>query len=123
MGTESQAKDFFTNYGLADLPRISDPENALYKVFGLSRANLTQLFGFKSIIRGFQAFIGGNGLGIPVGDPLQMPGVFLIELGKIVSSFVHQTAADRPDYAGIARCEDTACKVHAQSAIPDTPTK
>jgi hypothetical protein len=32
------------------------------------------------------------------GDGFQMPGVFLIQGDEILNSFVHESAADRPNY-------------------------
>ncbi|HBB74333.1 MAG TPA: hypothetical protein DC048_07770, partial [Planctomycetaceae bacterium] len=54
----------------------------------------------------------GHGLGPLVGDGFQMPGAFLIKDGRIVASYRHAHAADRPDYAGLA------CGVSRPAASP-----
>lgn len=104
MSPESHAGSFFRRYGLEDLPRVSDPRRTLYRAFGLARGGLMRLFGPKVWVRGFQAaLLGRHGIGRLVGDGFQMPGVFLIFHGEVLSSYRHHTAADRPDYLSMAR--------------------
>ena len=103
MGTESQGLDLVRDYGLAEVPVVSDPERKLYREMGLQRGTLGQLLGWGVWWRGFvAAMIQRHGVGRLVGDGFQMPGVFLIVDGKIVASYLHKTAADRPDYLQIA---------------------
>jgi hypothetical protein len=102
MGSETKAKDFFANYNAENFPRFSDPKKILYQTFGLETGSLTQVLGAKSFIRGLSAF--KYGIGTPVGDVWQMPGVFLIHKGEILKSFVHETISDLPDYQEIV-CE------------------
>src|SRR5437763_929202 len=47
MGKEEYAAKFFRRYGLGDVPRISDPNQALYRAFGLNRGTFHSLFGPK----------------------------------------------------------------------------
>lgn len=102
---EQQAKAFAAKYGLGGIPRFSDPEKALYEHFGLKRGKLGQLFGLKSFTRGFKAgIVDGHGIGTIGGDPLQMPGAFLVFRNAIVAAYRHESAADRPDYAAMADC-------------------
>jgi peroxiredoxin len=100
MGSEEKSAQYFQSYGLADVLRISDPNQALYRAFGLNRGNLTKLFGPKVWLRGFQAcIIEKHGIGALAGDGFQMPGVFLVYQGEVLRSYRHQSAADRPNYA------------------------
>ncbi len=93
-------------FGLTDIAHISDPESILYKKFKLRRGTIGQLFGLKVWIRGIDAgLLKSNGVGRAKGDPFQMPGVFIIKDGKVVKKYVHQSAADRPDYQQMAACE------------------
>ncbi len=55
-------------------------------------------------MRGIGAMLGGNFIGKLQGDGFQMPGVFLIKDGEVIKSFIHKTAADRPDYLVLAAC-------------------
>ena len=104
MGPENPAtRAHFAQYGLDDLPRVSDPDRELYRALGLGRGTLGQLFGLKCWLRGFRAgVIDGHWVGKLVGDGFQMPGVFVVERGVVTHRFVHRSAADRPDYQLLA---------------------
>lgn len=102
---EDEAAEQLKKFGLEDIPTLSDPEKFLYKKFQLKQGSIMQLFGFKVIARGiYKGFLKGLGIGAPKGDPIQMPGVFLLYKGKTVKSFIHETAADRPEYVKLAEC-------------------
>ena len=42
------------------------------------------------------------GIGWLRGDASQMPGAFVVAGGRVVAQFIHETAADRPDYVDLA---------------------
>lgn len=99
--TEDKIADrYFQRYDLAGAVHISDPQCQYYEKFGLVKGNFNQLFGLQSWIRGFQAgVIDGHGAGFKrIGDGFQMPGVFVIQEGKVTDSFIHRLSHDRPDY-------------------------
>lgn len=99
MGSDEHARSFFSKYGLENVPRISDPERSLYRAFGLRRGSLGDLLGPKVWLRGFEsAILKRHGQGRLIGDGFQMPGIFLLFHGEILRSYLHQSAADRPDY-------------------------
>jgi peroxiredoxin len=102
MSADETAAAFFARYDLADVPRISDPEQRLYNAFELGRGSVLQLFGLRTWRRGYAALREGHRIGRPEGDPLRMPGVFLVQNGRIKFSYRHRSAGDRPDYADIA---------------------
>ncbi len=108
MALEDQAERLFAAYGLADLPRISDPHRELYRSLGLGRGSFLALFGPLVWLRGIVAGLRGHWPGRLAGDGFQMPGAFLIHRGRLVRSFRHRTAADRPDYPGL--CNTNACQ-------------
>lgn len=109
MGDRTEIRNVIARYGLSDLERICDPEQRLYGAFGLVKGTWRQLFGPKVWIRGMIAgLFGGHGLGKPVADATQMPGVFYIDKGWIVRRFRHKSAADRPCYTDL--CHDSAEK-------------
>ena len=104
MGTESAHGGKFARYGVGEVDRFSDPECEIYRAFNLSRGRMSQLLSPRIWWRGFlAAIVNRHGFGRLVGDGFQMPGVFLLERGKIIGEYRHQTAADRPDYAALAR--------------------
>lgn len=106
MGDAASFARFASRYGLGDLAAVADPERRLYRGLGLRRGTLGQLFGWSVWTRGARAFFSGHGVGGLVGDGLQMPGVFLIHRGSVVKRYVHETAADRPEYEQL--CEVSA---------------
>ncbi len=99
MGDERVGERFFGAYGLANVPRVSDPERTLYRAFKLRRGRLQQLFGIRVWRRAVSAALRGHWPGLLRGNSFQMPGLFLIRNGEIVRTFRYETAADRPDYA------------------------
>ena len=107
MGEDASAAKFFARYGLDDVSRISDPDQTLYRAFGLARGRLGQLFGPTVWWRGVQATLHGHLVGPLAGDGLQMPGAFLVQNGRIIRAFRHETAADRPDYCELATVVET----------------
>lgn len=105
MAEDDIADRYFERYNLEGAVHISDPSCRFYAAFGLVKGNFTQLFGLKSWIRGFQAgVLDGHGVGAQLGDGFQMPGIFIIQEGKVVDSFIHRLASDRPDYVKLSEC-------------------
>ena len=100
--SDDEAARFFAPYGLADVPRFSDPDRRLYAAFDLQRGTFLQLMGPRVVWRGIQAILSGHGLGFIRGDVRQLPGTFVVHRGQIVQAFRNQTAADRPEYAELA---------------------
>ena len=104
MGTEEQAQKFFSKFALNGEPRVSDPQQTLYKTFSLPRGRLSQLFGLKVWKREFRDRIMLTyGVGKVIGDSFQLPGVFLIHHSEILKAFRHESVADELDYVAMAR--------------------
>lgn len=103
LSTEADIAPFAEKYGVADLPRFADPDRLLYREFDLAPGGITQLLGLKVWWRGMLAALkAGHGFGGIKESMFQMPGTFLIENGKVLRAFRHQSAADRPDYTQLA---------------------
>jgi len=106
MSDEDTATDFFNRFGLHGITSVSDPDCLLYARFGLTKGSMGQLFGLKNWIRGFE--VSGTGKALPsikqIGDGFQMPGIFLLVDGEVEQSFIHKSAADRPDYDHLISC-------------------
>lgn len=102
MQTDEEARALFTRYGLADVMRISDPDQKLYQAFELQRGSFWQVMGPKSVLRAFASLGKGHLAAVPTADIFQLPGAFLIANGEIINAFRAQTSSDRPDYASIA---------------------
>ena len=87
--------------GLTGVAHVSDPDRWLYRAFGLERGRAGQMLGAAVWRRGWRAWR-DHGVGWPVTDVRQMPGVFLVEGGTIRAAFRPQTSADRVDLAAMA---------------------
>ena len=106
MSDDEAGRKRFASYGLDDLPRVSDPDQDLYRAFELKRGSLLQLFGPRVWFQGLRALLKGNTVGKLAGDGFQMPGVFIVHNGKIIESYRHAMAGDRPAYQSMAcACE------------------
>lgn len=99
------AEDYFNKYGIDHPTHISDPECKYYSAFGLAKGSISQLFGLKTMLRGIEVTMKGTTFGLKqIGDGFQMPGIFMINNGRIADSYIHKTASDKPDYDDIIKC-------------------
>ncbi len=98
------AEMYFSKFELKGCQHISDPGCNYYEQFGLVKGNFNQLFGLQNMIRGFDVTMRGTFISLKqIGDGFQMPGVFMINNGQIVDSFIHKYASDKPDYERIVK--------------------
>ena len=105
MSDHELADKYFVSHGLSNAEHISDPETSLYEAFGLLKGNFQQLFGLKNWIRGYEVVKNGTPLSLKqIGDGFQMPGVFMLQNGRIVDSFIHKSASDKPNYDHLLQC-------------------
>ncbi len=101
MSSEEEASQILASYGLADLSRVSNPDQSLYKSFGLKRSSLNALLAPQVLARAIEAMLNGNPLSVSAGDSLQMPGLFLIHKGRILQAYAPESVDSRPDYVKI----------------------
>ena len=106
-----EAEMFFARYRLHDVPRVSDPEQKVYRRFGLARGTLSQVMGVRLWWQGFKTVLRGHLPGKPVGDIFQLPGAFLLEDGKVVREFKSRNSIEHPDYLEFAenRSDTAGC--------------
>jgi peroxiredoxin len=101
-GADDDIRPLFTRHGIEHVDRVSDPEKRLYHALDLPRGTFAQLFGPAVWAAGWRALLAGHGIGPLVGDGFQMHGAFVIRDGRVVAARRCDTAAERPDYAGLA---------------------
>lgn len=82
---------------------MSDPEKVLYHAFGLERGSVFELFGPSVWGAGLRAAMKGNFVGMPVGDPFQMPGLFLLRGERVEWRHDFDHAGDLPDFRLLLR--------------------
>lgn len=105
MSDRDTAGKYFKKFNLEGVDHISDPECKFYAAFGLAKGTFSQLFGLKNWIRAAEITTLGTPISIKqIGDGFQMPGIFMLKSGRIIDSYIHRTASDRPDYDDIISC-------------------
>jgi peroxiredoxin len=105
MGPADIAEKLFKRYKLAGCEHITDPDCYYYARFGLVKGSMSQLFGLTSWVKTLDfGIVKGHGYTLPIGDGFQMPGLFMVQHGKVVAEFRHTEVYDQPDYAAFAAC-------------------
>ena len=100
------AEDYFKDLKLSVDYHISDPECNLYEKFGLIKATTRELFSFQVMLKSVESSVmrGNWPKANRIGDGFQMPGVFIINSGIIVDSYIHKRISDRPNYTKMIEC-------------------
>ncbi len=101
MSPPAEADRWFAEYKVADLPRISDPDKHLYRLFELEEGSLNQLANPRVWWPWFRtAVIEGHGAGAAGPNWRQLTGVFVVHRGKVLDGIRHGDSTARPDYVG-----------------------
>ena len=96
LGTAEQAEKFRAELSLS-FPVICDPQKKLYSLYGLGRGTVRTMASATVLIKGLRAMYQGHTPGIPRGDVMQMPGVFLIDTdGTIRYAYYSKDVSDHP---------------------------
>lgn len=107
MADDETAQEYFARFNLDGVEYVCDPSQRYYAAFGLHRGTFSQLYGLQTWMRGFKLKNqrGYNlELAQKLGDSTQMPGVFVLQDGQIKESFIHDHAAERPNYDRLVEC-------------------
>jgi hypothetical protein len=96
-GSRQAGEEFFGKFWEA-ARAVADRPKRLYNAFGLRHGTLTQLLGPSVWVRGVEAMAKGNFIGKPVGDPLVLPGYFLIYDQQVIWEYRSKHSADHPDF-------------------------
>ncbi len=103
MGSPMEGTTMLAKYDLNYWHHISDPNCVLYRAFGLGRGTVGQLFSWSVFKRGvLAAFVGGHGVGKLHGDGFRMPGVFVLNHGRIIEQQVAIDAGSKVNYVDLA---------------------
>ena len=104
----AEASPWFTKYGLDDVVQVSDPQMTHYRAFGLGRTTPGVLVDPIVWTRG-AACAWSHGFGSQSVEMMrQLPGVFLVQDGRVLAEFRHRSPADRPDYLSLVRSTTSA---------------
>lgn len=107
MADSATAEEYFSQYHLDGVTHVCDPGQRFYVSFGLYRGTFNQLYGLQTWMRGFKLkYQMGYSLELAqkLGDSTQMPGIFVLQDGKIKEQFIHRYAAERPNYDRLVEC-------------------
>ncbi len=99
MGTPEEGAAFFAAmwpeaHALADAPPY-----ALYRAFGLEQGTASQMMSLGVLTCSIRAVAKGSIPGKPVGDPRQMPGLFLVQGDRVLWQRDYKHAGDSPKWA------------------------
>ncbi|MCA9189753.1 MAG: hypothetical protein KDA99_29220, partial [Planctomycetales bacterium] len=103
MGNPMAGTMMLRRYDLREAHQYSDPKCAMYEAFDLGRGRLHQLISPTVVLRGILSLLHGNGLGPIAGDGFRLPGVFLLQDGRVTYAYRAGRASDRPIYDEILR--------------------
>jgi hypothetical protein len=81
---------------------VADPERRFFTAFRLRRGRFQELLGPKVWAAAVRSMLRGNFVGRPVGDPLVMPGLFLVQGERILWEQEIDHIGRMPDMAAIA---------------------
>ena len=101
MGAPDAGAGFFADMwpqarAIADAPGLP-----LYRAFGLEKGTPAQMMNLSVIACSVRAIGKGNIPGKPVGDPLQMPGLFLVQGRRVLWQRDYKHAGDSPVWADL----------------------
>lgn len=106
LGTPVLAEKFRQEFSLTFLI-ICDPDKELYREYGLGRGTIGNMASTTVLLRGLRAMSRGYTPGIPRGDVMQLPGVFLIDReGRIRYSYYSKDASDHPKVEDLLTLEN-----------------
>ena len=104
MMPDEEARRLFAKYELADVARISDPEQTLHAALSLDRGSAWDVMGPKVWWAGFKSvLLGGHRPGRPSGDVFQLGGAFLIHNGEVLAAHRSKTSFEQPDFIALTK--------------------
>jgi hypothetical protein len=96
-----EAAPWFAKYRLDGVTAISDPELAHYRAFGLGRTQAAELIRPHVWMRGAACAL-SHGFGSQSIQMMrQLPGIFVVQDGRVLAEYRHRSPADRPDYLAL----------------------
>lgn len=106
LGTPDQAEEFKKQFSLS-FPIICDPEKKLYQTYGLGRGSVVRMASPSLLLKGLKTLSRGHTPGVPQGDVMQMPGVFLIDTsGNIRYAHYSKDPSDNPSIETLLALKD-----------------
>ena len=98
--SEERGAAYFAKHA-ADVSWVADPDGELFAGFGVIRARWAQMLGWTNLKLGWRAWRAGYGVGKPSRDVTRMPGLVLVDSGRVVWEHEFSSVGDHPDFAAI----------------------
>jgi hypothetical protein len=102
LGSAEATRSFFAEFDPA-ARAVADPDKVLYAAFGLERGSGGQLMSPSVFGAGLRALLKGNGIGLPVGDVMQLSGEFVVANGRIAWAHRAADVGDHPSLDDVVR--------------------
>lgn len=101
--TADEGAPWFSKYQLDHVTVVSDPQLLHYRAFGLGRTGVQALVDPRVWSRGAICAL-SHGFGSQTAEMMrQLPGVFVVQRGRVLAEYRHSSPADRPDYLALLR--------------------
>jgi peroxiredoxin len=106
LGTPDHSEAFKRQFSLS-FSIICDPEKKLYQTYGLGRSSFASMASPSLLLKGLKTLSRGHTPGVPQGDVMQMPGVFLIDIsGNIRYAHYSKDPSDNPPIGTLLALKD-----------------
>jgi hypothetical protein len=104
MSPPEEADQWFEQYGVSDIARVSNPDKTLYRQFGLNDASAAALMHPRVWWPWLRtALFTRHGVGAAGPNWRQLTGVFVIHRGRILDEIRLRNSAARPDYVEMVK--------------------
>lgn len=100
MGSVAEGEEFFAK-AWPEARAVSDPSKVFYHAFGLERGSFTKVFGPEVMACSLRAASKGHVVGKVIGDPWQMPGLFLVQGPDVLWAHDFAHIGDHPDLTAL----------------------
>ena len=104
MGRPEDGAAFFAEYWPEAQGLCDGPDLTIHKAFGLRRGTVSQMANVGVIACAVRAVAKGNIPGVPVGDPLQMPGWFYVKGDRVLWQRDYAHSGDSPNWVTLPEC-------------------
>ncbi|MEM7344962.1 MAG: AhpC/TSA family protein [Chloroflexota bacterium] len=99
-GSIDDGQTFF-DHAWPEARAVADLPKNLYRAFGLEQGGMREMFGPEVWACGIRATLKGKRVGLPVGDPWMMPGLFYVADDRILWQYDFKHAGDHPNFAAL----------------------
>jgi hypothetical protein len=106
-GSAQSGQAFFDQYW-PQARAVADKDLSFFKAFGLKNGSFLQLFGPKAWQCHIRAFLKGNTMGLPTGNPFLLSGIFMVQHNLVLWEYYSHNVGDHPDFELLAEYPEFA---------------